>query len=108
MVYVPKDSVSGSVRPTKRAQSLCFAHAGLAVDQPSALHELAAEAIVTTRTQLQKLKHDDRGTSEEIEELQRYLAAIEGYLTLVIGFVWAAAPSSSIDQFRSRLEPSKG
>lgn len=107
MTYVPIDSRDGRVRPTKRAQALCFAHAGVDVESPSPLHELAAAAIVSTRTELQRLKHDDDGSPEDLEELQRLLAAVEGFMTLVVGVVWAAAPTEILDEFRGRLAPKK-
>lgn len=107
MTYFPKDSKDGRARPTKRAQALCFAHAGVEVESPSPLHELAAAAIVSARADLQRLKHDDDGTPEDLEELQRLLAAVEGFMTLVVGVVWGSAPSETLDEFRGRLAPRK-
>lgn len=94
---------SGKLRPTKRAQALCFVHAGLAVAEPSPLHELAAVALVTARSQLQQLKHADKGTEDERIELRRYLAAIEGFLDLAVGLVWATAPTEQVEGLRMRL-----
>jgi hypothetical protein len=105
MTYIPKDSKSGTPKPTKRAQALCFAHAGVDVEQPSPLHQLAAAAISSARTGLQALKHDDEGTDEDLAELLRLLAAVEGFMTLVVGVVWAGAPTETVYRFRQRLAP---
>jgi hypothetical protein len=103
MTYVDDD---GKTRPTKRAQALCFAHSGLPVSEPSPLHELAAVALVTTRSALQRLKHADRGTEDEQIEVRRYMAAVEGFLDLAVSLVWAIAPAEQVDGLRMRLEPS--
>jgi hypothetical protein len=107
MTHIPKDSKTGAERPTKRAQALCFAHAGIDVEQPSPLHELAAAAICSARTGLQALKHADEGTDQEMAELLRLLAAIEGFMTLVVGVVWAGAPTETVMRFRRRLAPKR-
>jgi hypothetical protein len=105
MTFVDHDR-GGVVRPTKRAQTLCFVHSGLPVSEPSPLHELAAVALVTARSQLQQLKHADRGTEAERIEVRRYLAAVEGFLDLAVGLVWAGAPTEQVDELRMRLESS--
>jgi len=100
MTYTSADAL----KPTKRAQALCFAHAGQEVPEPSLVHELAATAIVGVRRSLQQLKHSDKGTEEEQEAILRYLAAVEAYMTLVVGIVWAGLPEEEVQRFRERLE----
>jgi hypothetical protein len=105
MTYVERrDGGTERLRPTKMAQALCFVHSGQPVAEPSPLHELAAAALVTTRSGLQQLKHADRGTDEELVEVRRYLAAVEGFLDLAVGLVWAIAPTDQVDRLRERLE----
>jgi hypothetical protein len=105
MTYVDRrDGGTERRRPTKMAQALCFVHSGQPVAEPSPLHELAAAALVTTRSALQQLKHADRGTEEELVEVRRYLAAVEGFLDLAVGLVWAIAPTDQVDRLRERLE----
>lgn len=97
----------GPIKPTKRGQALCFAHAGQDVEQRSPLHELAAAAIVAARSKLQQLKHADEGTVDEMVEVGKYMAALEGYMSLVIGVVWSNAPTERLDRFKRRLEKRK-
>ncbi|MCU7723199.1 hypothetical protein ODJ79_05685 [Actinoplanes sp. KI2] len=94
----------GLAKPTKRGQILCFVHAGFPVDKPSVIHQLAATALATARTQLQKLKHADQGTEEELEEVQQLLAAVEGFLHLAIGVAWAAASDERVESLRLNLD----
>lgn len=95
---------SGVVRPTKRGQVLCFVHAGASVNEPSVMHELAASALVATRTQLQKLKHADLGTEEEQEEIRELLSAVEGFLHLAIGVAWATVSDQRLDELKANLD----
>jgi hypothetical protein len=74
------------------------------VIRPSVIHELAATALLTTRTQLQKLKHADQGTEDEMLEIRRLLAALEGFLHLAIGVVRAVVPDEQIEAQRSNLD----
>ena len=94
----------GVTKPTKRGQILCFVHAGTTVDAPSIIHELAATALTKTRTQLQKLKHADQGTEEELQQIRQSLAAVEGFLHLAIGIAWAVVPEEQIEALRSNLD----
>ncbi|WP_232234540.1 hypothetical protein [Actinoplanes sp. N902-109] len=94
----------GVVMPTKRGQILCFVHAGVPVEKPSILHQLAATALATTRTQLQQLKHADQGTEEEMEQVQRLLAAVEGFLHLAIGVAWSVASDDRLESLRLNLD----
>lgn len=95
----------GAVRPTKRAQALCFVYAGQPVSQRSVLHELAAVSIVATRARLQQLKHADTGSAEEMQQLIEAMAAVEGFVVVAIGVAWAAAPQEQLETLRARLEP---
>jgi hypothetical protein len=95
-------------RPTARAKALCFVYAGLDVPEPpSVFHELVASGVVATRRQLEKLKHADLGTDEERDLLTAYLSSVEGFLTLVVGLSWAAAPDEKLETLRVRLGPAK-
>ena len=107
LTYVDQKGPSPKVRPTKKAQVLCFVHAGMPVSEPSPLHEMAATAIATVRTQLQKLKHADLGTEEEAMEVARHLNAVEGFLHLAVGVTWALAPDERVNELRTRLEPTR-
>lgn len=93
----------GSVRPTKRAQALCFAYAGQPVGQGSAVHDLLALSIVATRTRLQQLKHADTGAAEEAAAVGQYLAAVEGSLQVALGLAWAMLPDDQLERLRSRF-----
>lgn len=105
LTYVDRKGSSEKIRPTKKGQVLCFVYAGLPVTESSPLHELAAMAVATIRSQLQKLKHADLGTDEEAVEIARHLNAIEGFLHLAVGVAWAAAPTERVEELRARLEP---
>lgn len=95
-------------RPTTRAKALCFVYAGLDVPEPpSVLHELVASGIVATRRRLEKLKHADLGTDEERDLLAAYLNSVEGFLTLVVGLGWAAAPEEKLETLKVRLGSTK-
>ncbi|TDC37088.1 hypothetical protein [Micromonospora sp. KC213] len=107
LTYIDQKGHSPKIRPTKKAQVLCFVHAGLPVAEPSPLHEMAATAIVTVRAQLQKLKHADLGTEEEAVEVARHLNAVEGFLQLAVGVTWALAPDERVNELRTRLEPTR-
>ncbi|MFK3981908.1 hypothetical protein ACI2K4_16220 [Micromonospora sp. NPDC050397] len=107
LTYFDIKGAARKLRPTKKGQVLCFVYAGLAVDELSPLHELAATAVVTVRTQLQKLKHADMGTAEEAAEVAKHLNAIEGFLHLAISVAWASMPTERLDGLRVRLEPQK-
>jgi hypothetical protein len=94
---------NGAVRPTKRAEALCFAYAGADVGEPSLYHELSAASLIAVRTSLQQLKHADLGTPEEQATVAQHLAAVEGFITLALRVSWAAASEESITGMRERL-----
>jgi hypothetical protein len=81
LVYV--DSNSGRQRPTKRCQALCFVYGGLevAAEAQSDLHEVMAAGLHEIRQQLQAIKHADEGTTEELAQLRRLMAGVEGFFT---------------------------
>lgn len=97
------DSRTGQLRPTKRAQALCFVHAGANLDQPSPLHELIALSLVVARNELQALKHADAGSEEEQAELLRLMAAVEGYLAMCFQVSWLVAEDEQVGRLRARL-----
>ncbi|MEK8109203.1 hypothetical protein NKG94_39865 [Micromonospora sp. M12] len=107
LTYIDQKGESPKHRPTKKAQVLCFVHAGLPVGEPSPLHEMAATAIAIVRRQLQKLKHADLGTEEEALEVAKHLNAVEGFLHLAVGVTWALVPDERVDALRARLEPTR-
>ena len=82
----------GKIKPTKRAEALCFVYCGGPTAReanehdngqgPSLIHDVLARVIVATRTSLQKFKHDDAGTQEEKDQLFSLLAGLEGALLL--------------------------
>ncbi|WP_251066665.1 hypothetical protein [Streptomyces sp. ISL-36] len=82
----------GVTLPTKRAEALCFVYRGGSVAReatehddgkgPFLVHDALARVIVTTRTSLQKFKHDDSGTQEEKDQLLALLTGLEGALLL--------------------------
>lgn len=108
--YYPADhtlvhETAGVIRPTKRAQALCFVHVGQPVQQRSVLHEMVAAGLVATRTGLQALKHADSGDPQETDELLRHLAAIEGFITLAVGVSWSLVDTEVVQRMRERLVP---
>jgi hypothetical protein len=92
---------NGTQRPTKRAQALCFAHGGRPTDQPSAIHAIAAAALVSAREQLQSLKHADQG--DEVQRVIALMAAVEGVLTLALRLGWSGLDEVEVDRLRQRL-----
>ena len=61
---------SKTVKPTKRAQALCFVHGGRPPHKPPPsrqtldIMDMLADVLVSTRAMLQKLKHADTGEPE--------------------------------------------
>lgn len=100
------DKASGIRRPTKRGQALCFVHAGIPVSESVPMNEIAASSLVTIRAQLQKLKHADRGTPEELEEAQQLLLAFDGFVALAIGLSWATSDDTAVQRLKNALKQS--
>jgi len=94
---------NGQAQPTKRAEALCFAYAGLSVDQPNSLHELVATALVEARNTLQDIKHSDTGDPEELEQLKRSMAAVEGFVIYSIRVGWLIAGEAALKDLQSGL-----
>lgn len=99
--------VQGQIRPTKRAEALCFVYGGEPIlprevtehddgQGPDFLHDVIAISLVSIRNQLQKMKHADHGTPEEKGQLLGVLSALEGALMLglTIGSL-SAGPEAS-------------
>ncbi|MEU9663466.1 hypothetical protein [Streptomyces chartreusis] len=83
----------GQRAPTKRAEALCFVYGGGPVvprdanqydtgEGPTFLHDVVALGLTSARNKLQKLKHADKGTPQEREQLMAVLSALEGALML--------------------------
>lgn len=58
--------LNGEARPTKKAQALCFVYAGGSINEAGTFQELAVAGLTKARGDLQKLKHADEGTAEEL------------------------------------------
>lgn len=78
----------GKTLPTKKAEALCFANAGQAPPEDARLHEMLANSIVRARAAAQKIKHADRGTPEEAEELRVLMHAVRGAFTFSFRVNW--------------------
>ncbi|WP_353373091.1 hypothetical protein [Mycobacterium sp.] len=100
LMYTAED---GSVRPTKKAQALCFAYAGRVTDQKSAVHELIAAGLITARRELQALKHAEEGSDDEVRSVKVLMAAVEGFLTLALRVGWACLDAAEVDYLQRRL-----
>ncbi len=93
----------GVVRPTKRATALCFAYAGQAPMENSTLEPMVALSLVRVRDAAEKLKHADRGTAAEEEELRLLMRAMRGALTFIIRFSWLLAADSRYERLQERF-----
>lgn len=83
-----EDKNLGRMRPTKRAQALCFVFGGHDHDESNVLNEMAAAGVVAARTRLQQLKHADDGGSDEVPTLRRLIAAVEGFVVFSVRVGW--------------------
>lgn len=102
LLYADKDS--GRVRPTKRAQTLCFVYGGRAPgDDLFVFNEMAAAGLVATRGRLQKLKHSDDGSQKETQDVRRGIAAVEGFIVYAVRVGWMAMPDEELTAMRVRL-----
>lgn len=99
-VYLTPD---GDVRPTKRAQALCFVCAGNDLDDGLVLHQMAAAALYQARRSLQRIKHADEGTEAELAEVREVMRGVQGFLTYAVRVGWAAASDDAVASLRSRL-----
>ena len=94
----------GRLRPTKRAEALCFVYAGQpAKDNANGLHELVATALAEARSVLEKIKHADTGSPEELDSLKRQMAAVEGALVYALRVGWAIAGDEELKALQVRL-----
>lgn len=94
---------NGKIRPTKRAQALCFVY-GANVSEPSPFHEVVAHSLVEVRTKLQKLKHAESNTPDEVSALQTMMDTVEGALSFAIRIGWMSLGLGTVDKLRERLE----
>jgi len=94
---------NGKIRPTKRAQALCFVY-GANVSEPSPFHEVVAHSLVEVRTKLQKLKHAESNTPDEVSALRTMMDTVEGALSFAIRIGWMSLGLGTVDKLRERLE----
>lgn len=78
----------GKRLPTKKAEALCFAHVGEAPADDPRIGEMLASSIVRARAATQKIKHADRGTTAEAEELRRLMQSARGAFTYLLRVHW--------------------
>lgn len=91
----------GKRLPTKKAEALCFAHAGQAPAEDPRLQEMLANSILRARTAAQKIKHADRGTPEEAKQLRRLMQASRGAFTFLFRMNWTKGSERYTDlQYR--------
>lgn len=93
----------GQTVPTKRGQALCFVYAGGGVGEQTALHDLAATALVAVRNGLQDLKHSDHGTDEEKRAIAESIASVESILLLTCKLAWLGAGEAQLSNIKDRL-----
>lgn len=78
----------GELLPTKRAAALCFSNAGQAPNPESTVNSMLATTLVKVRKDAEQLKHADRGTPQEAEELRVLMKAMRGAVTFVLRANW--------------------
>lgn len=100
MTYV----ADGVLKPTKQGQALCFAHGGREVEEESTFHQIAALGLATSRKRLQKLKHSDKGSAEEVAEVELLLRAVEGFFLFSIYAGWSLLAEERLDELKERLK----
>jgi hypothetical protein len=96
-------AAEGVLRPNKRAQALCFAHAGGDVGGNPLFEEMAAVAVVAVRRQLEGLKHADDGREVDTARLLEGFATVEAVLVVVCRVSWLSADESSLEELRGRI-----
>jgi hypothetical protein len=97
---------SGTERPSKRGEAMCFMYGGGPARMRSALHEAAVAGLIVARTALQRLKHaDELSDGSEIEQVLIHLNAIEAYLTIAMKIGWLALDESQVIELRERIAP---
>lgn len=90
-------------QPTKRARALCFVHGGGSRPENDGLGEIAAAGLVAVRTRLQRLKHADDDTPEEVAEVEKALTAIEGFTLYAVRVGWVGLDDTRLNTLRTRL-----
>jgi len=89
-------------RPSKRAQVRCFVYGGQP-GQVAPMYELASSGLLSARDRLQKIKHADRNTEQEREELRQIIRAIEGFFLFAFRLGWSLQDDASLERLRARL-----
>lgn len=102
-----EDKNRGIVRPTKRGQALCMMHGAQPVQTPQPILLLAATSLNVTRKQLQKIKHADQGSPEELKKVEDCLIAVEGFVQVGCRMAWAMLSDDTLADLRSRLDPNQ-
>ncbi|MFF0266826.1 hypothetical protein [Kribbella sp. NPDC004536] len=97
---------SGTERPSKRGEAMCFMYGGGPLRMRSPLHEAAVAGLIVARTALQRLKHaDELSDGNEIEQVSIHLNAIEAYLLIAMKIGWLALDEAEVTQIRERIAP---
>ena len=95
----------GLLRPTKRAQALCFVFGGQPKDDHPQLGEMLASVIVGARSELQGLKHADTGAPEELDQLGRLMGAVQGFFALGVRLAWGRLSADALSELHRRVDP---
>lgn len=106
LTYV--DSRTSVVRATTRGQLLAAMH-GLEDVHPdgSPMHLLVAASMAETRRTLQRLKHSDSNTPEELAELDECIVRVEAFIELGIKIAWMGLSDEKLTELQRRLDPDK-
>ncbi|WP_282944544.1 hypothetical protein [Cellulomonas endometrii] len=94
---------NGVVYASKRGHALCFARGGRDFQDKELLSQLAASGLVAVRTQMQRIKHSDEGTPEELAAVQEALRAVEGFMVFSVRVGWVSLDRDQLDALRKRL-----
>lgn len=86
---VRRRTTEGKEVPTKRGEVLCFVYAGQRVRQQSPYHLLIVAVICHARTALERLKHADDGSAEDLAHVETLLRALESCFALAFTIGWA-------------------
>ncbi|SUH71930.1 Uncharacterised protein [Nocardia africana] len=90
--------------PTKRAEALCFIYGG-AVPEGGAnpILDAFADVVVKIRKQLEAIKHADKATADEADQVRALIHSIEGFITIIIRLGWGAMAADRVAEIRRRF-----
>lgn len=57
-----------------------------------------------TRQRLQRFKHADAGTPEELNEVERLMASVEDFFTDAVRVGWRSLDDGGLDGLRAQME----